>query len=132
MVVAASGVRPREAALREVVEALAAIERPPCSEGERRAAEGGAERRRAAGGGQREAARREVVEALAAIERPPCSEGERRAAEWVAERLRAAGAEQVAIEEETGYGTFPPNLLAIGAIAAAGAVLALRGRRAAA
>jgi Zn-dependent M28 family amino/carboxypeptidase len=79
-----------------------------------------------------EASLREVVEALAAIERPPCSEGERRAAEWVAERLRAAGADEVAIEEETGYGTFPPNLLAIGAMATAGAVLALRGRRAAA
>ena len=72
---------------------------------------------------------REVVETLAGIERPPCSEGERQAAEWVAERLRAAGVERVELEEETGYGTFPPNLLAIGAVAGAAAALALRGRR---
>jgi peptidase M28-like protein len=71
---------------------------------------------------------REVVEALAPIERPPCSEGERRAAEWIVERLRAAGAGSVAIEEERGYGTFPPTMLAIGAVAALGAGLALRGR----
>ncbi|MEA2349628.1 MAG: hypothetical protein QOG86_569, partial [Thermoleophilaceae bacterium] len=75
---------------------------------------------------------REVVEALAPIERPPCSEGERRAAEWLVSRFQAAGAEGVRIEEETGYGTFPPTMLAVGALAAAGAVLALRGRRAAA
>jgi Peptidase family M28 len=78
-----------------------------------------------------EATLREVVEALAPIERPPCSEGERRAAEWLAERFRATGA-RVAVESGRGYGTFPPTLLAIGALAGASAALALRGRRAAA
>ncbi|MFL5781082.1 MAG: M28 family peptidase [Thermoleophilaceae bacterium] len=78
-----------------------------------------------------EATLREVVEALAPIERPPCSDGERRAAEWLAERFRATGA-RVDIEQGTGYGTFPPTVLAIGAMAAASAGLALRGRRAAA
>jgi Peptidase family M28 len=78
-----------------------------------------------------EATLREVVEALAPIERPPCSEGERRAAEWLAERLKRAGGARVEIEEERGYGTFPPTMLAIGALAALGAVLASRGRRAA-
>ncbi len=73
---------------------------------------------------------REVVEALAAIERPPCSEGERRAAEWLQGRLARAGVARAAIEEETGYGTYPPTLLAIGALAGAGAGAALRGRRA--
>jgi hypothetical protein len=75
-----------------------------------------------------EATLKEVVEALAPIHRPPCSEGERRAAEWIAERLRATGA-RAELEEGRGYGTFPPTLLAIGAMAAAGALLALRGRR---
>jgi hypothetical protein len=71
---------------------------------------------------------REVVEALAPIERPPCSEGERRAAEWLVERLRAAGVAGAEIEEERGYGSFPPTLMAIAALAAAGAGLAVRGR----
>jgi hypothetical protein len=78
-----------------------------------------------------EATLREVVEALAPIERPPCSEGERRAAEWLADRFRPTGA-RVAIEEGRGYGTFPPTMLAIAAMAGASAALALRGRRAAA
>jgi Peptidase family M28 len=77
-----------------------------------------------------EATLREVVEALAPIERPPCSEGERRAAEWLAGRFRAAGA-RAEIESGRGYGTFPPTLLAIGALTGVSAVLALRGRRAA-
>jgi len=74
---------------------------------------------------------REVVETLAPIDRPPCSEGERRAAEWLRDRLRGAGVARVEIEEERGYGTFPPTLIAIDALAAAGAALALSGRRAA-
>jgi hypothetical protein len=78
-----------------------------------------------------EATLREVVEALAPIERPPCSAGERRAAEWLADRFRATGA-RVAVEEGRGYGTFPPTMLGIGALAGASAALALRGRRAAA
>jgi peptidase M28-like protein len=77
-----------------------------------------------------EATLREVVEALAPIERPPCSEGERRAAEWLLERLGRAGVGHVEVEEERGYGTFPPTMFAIGALAATGAALALRGRRA--
>ena len=76
-----------------------------------------------------EATLREVVETLAPIERPPCSEGERRAAEWLVARLRTAGAARVELEEETGYGTFPPTLLAIGVLAVVGADLALRGLR---
>jgi len=72
---------------------------------------------------------REVVEAISAIERPPCSEGERRAAEWLRNRLAAAGVDRVEVEEEAGYGTFPPNMLALGALALAGAAAALRGRR---
>jgi hypothetical protein len=78
-----------------------------------------------------EATLREVVEALAPIERPPCSDGERLAAEWLADRFRPTGA-RVAIEEGRGYGTFPPTMLAIAAMAGASAALALRGRRAAA
>jgi Peptidase family M28 len=78
-----------------------------------------------------EATLREVVEALAAIERPPCSAGERRAAEWLQERFESAGADRVELEEETGYGTFPPNLLAAGALVSTGALMVLRGRRAA-
>lgn len=78
-----------------------------------------------------EATLREVVETLAPIERPPCSDGERRAAEWLAERLSPTGA-RVTIEEGRGYGTFPPTMLAIAAMASSSALLALRRRRAAA
>jgi hypothetical protein len=73
---------------------------------------------------------REVVDALAPIERPPCSDGERRAAHWLAGRFRATGA-RVAIEQGRGYGTFPPTMLAIAAMAGTGVTLSLRGRRAA-
>jgi Zn-dependent M28 family amino/carboxypeptidase len=72
---------------------------------------------------------REVVEALCAIERPPCSEGERQAAEWLCRRLAAAGVDRVELEHETGYGTFPRTMLALGVLAIAGAAAALRGRR---
>ena len=78
-----------------------------------------------------EATLREVVETLAPIERPPCLEGERRAAEWLAERFRGIGA-RVEVEQGRGYGTFPPTLLLIGAMAATSSALALRGRRVAA
>jgi hypothetical protein len=73
---------------------------------------------------------REVVETLAPIERPPCSPGERQAAEWVADRLRAAGATEVELEEEPGWGTFPPTVTALGVLGTAGAGLVLAGRRA--
>jgi Zn-dependent M28 family amino/carboxypeptidase len=79
-----------------------------------------------------EATLREVVETIAPIERPPCSPGERRAAEWLRGRLDAAGVASVEVEVERGYGTFPPTMLAIAALALGGAGLALRGRRAAA
>ena len=72
---------------------------------------------------------REAVEALCAIERPPCSEGERQAAEWLSERLAAAGVDRVEVEHETGYGTFPKTMLALGVLAITGAWVALRGRR---
>jgi Peptidase family M28 len=72
---------------------------------------------------------REVVERLARIERPPCSPGERKAAEWLAERFRAAGVDDVALEAEPSWGTFPPNATGLSALGAAGATLTLAGRR---
>ncbi len=72
---------------------------------------------------------REVIERLAAIERPPCSPGEREAAEWLAARLRAAGVEEIALEDEPSWGTFPPNTTGLSALGAAGAALTLAGRR---
>jgi Zn-dependent M28 family amino/carboxypeptidase len=76
-----------------------------------------------------DAALRETVEALCALDRTPCTPGEREAAEWVAERLRAAGVTEVALEDEPSWGTFPPTLLALGAIGLTGAALTLAGRR---
>jgi hypothetical protein len=78
-----------------------------------------------------EATLREVVETLAAIERPPCSPGEREAAEWLARRLERAGCERVELEEEDAWGGYLPTAAGLGAVAAAGALLALSGRRAA-
>jgi hypothetical protein len=72
---------------------------------------------------------REVIERLSAIERPPCSPGEREAAEWLAARLRAAGVEEIALEDEPSWGTFPPNATGLSALGAAGAALTLAGRR---
>jgi len=74
---------------------------------------------------------RETVETLSALDRTPCTEGERRAAEWLAERFRAAGIPDVALEDEPSWGTFPPTLIALGALGLAGAALTLSGRRAA-
>ena len=76
-----------------------------------------------------EATLREVIETLAAIERPPCSPGEREAAEWLAERLRAAGVDDVALDEEPSWGSFPPTVTVLSALGAAGALLSLRGHR---
>ena len=70
-----------------------------------------------------------MIERLAEIERPPCSPGEREAAEWLAERLRAAGVEEIALEDEPSWGTFPPNTTGLSALGAAGAALTLAGRR---
>ena len=72
---------------------------------------------------------REVVFTLAAMDRPPCSEGEREAAEWLAERFRAAGLEDVALEDEPSWGTFPPTVTTLAAVGAASALLTLRGHR---
>jgi Peptidase family M28 len=76
-----------------------------------------------------EAALRADIEALAAMDRLPCSAGEREAAEWIAERLRASGAE-VALDEELVHGTYFWPLGLLNALAAAGGLAALRGRRA--
>lgn len=73
---------------------------------------------------------REVIEHLARIERAPCSPGELEAATWLAERLRAAGVEDAALEDEPSWGNFPPTVAGLSALAAAGALLTLRGRRA--
>jgi hypothetical protein len=78
-----------------------------------------------------EATIREVCERLASVDTTPCSPGEREAAEWIAERLRQAGVTEVALEEEASWGTFPPNVVAAGALGALGAALVLAGRRAA-
>jgi Peptidase family M28 len=72
---------------------------------------------------------REVVFTLAAMHRPPCSPGEREAAEWLAERLRSAGLEDVSLEEEPSWGTFPPTITTLAAAGALSALLTLRGHR---
>lgn len=72
---------------------------------------------------------REVVFTLAAMHRPPCSPGEREAAEWLADRLRAAGADEVALDDEPSWGSFPPSVTTLSLLGAAGAALTLRGRR---
>jgi hypothetical protein len=74
----------------------------------------------------------EVVETLAAIERAPCSAGERDAAEWLRERMLRIDGVDVALEDEPSWGTFPPTATGLGLLGVLGAVLALRGRRAAA
>jgi hypothetical protein len=73
---------------------------------------------------------REVCEHLAPIDTTPCSAGEREAAEWIAERLRAAGAEDVVLEDEPCWGTFPPTAAGLGLLGILGAVSVLSGRRA--
>jgi hypothetical protein len=71
---------------------------------------------------------REVVEHLAALDRTPCSEGEREAARWIGERLRAAGAAEVALEEESSWGAFHPQVTALGALGVLAALLAIARR----
>ena len=70
---------------------------------------------------------REVVFTLAAMDRPPCSPGEREAAEWLAERFRSIGLEDVALEDEPSWGTFPPTVTTLAALGAASAALTLLG-----
>jgi len=77
-----------------------------------------------------EATLREVVETLAPIRRAPCSPGEREAATWLAARLEQAGCRDVRLEDETARDGYLQTAAALGLLAAAGATLALRGRRA--
>jgi hypothetical protein len=72
---------------------------------------------------------REVVETLAPIDRTPCSAGEREAAEWLASRLRAVPGVEVALEDESSWGTFPPTVTGLGLLGSAAAALVLAGRR---
>jgi Zn-dependent M28 family amino/carboxypeptidase len=72
---------------------------------------------------------REVVFTLAAMHRPPCSPGEREAAEWLAERFEAAGADDVALDDEPSWGSFPPLVTSLALTSLAGALLTLGGRR---
>jgi len=81
--------------------------------------------------GVADATLREVVESLAVIERPPCSSGERQAAHWLAARLVRAGCSPVELEDEPAWGGYLPTSAALGLLASAGSVLAMRGRRAA-
>ena len=73
----------------------------------------------------------EVVETLAPIERTPCSPGERAAAEWLCARLRSVPGVEVELEDEPSWGTFPPTATGLGLLGVLGAVLRLRGHRAA-
>jgi acetylornithine deacetylase/succinyl-diaminopimelate desuccinylase-like protein len=72
---------------------------------------------------------REVIETLAPMERPPGSPGERKAAEWIAARLERAGCDEVVLEDEPAWGTWPPNLTALGALSVLGALLVVLKRR---
>lgn len=75
------------------------------------------------------AALRQEVEALSAIHRPSASEGEREAAEWVSGRFAELGLEaRVEVERAQGGYWLPLGLAQ--ALAGAGALAALRGRRA--
>jgi Peptidase family M28 len=69
----------------------------------------------------------EAIHELAAFERPSASDGERRAAEWIAGRLGALGC-RATVEEERAHGGYWWPLGLSNLLAAAGAVVALRGR----
>jgi hypothetical protein len=81
------------------------------------------------GASHTEATLREVCERLAPVDTTPCSPGEREAAIWIAERLRAAGADEVMVEDEPSWGTFPPTVAGVGALGVLGAAFVLAGRR---
>jgi peptidase M28-like protein len=72
---------------------------------------------------------RELLEELERIERPSASDGERRAAEWLVGRFAELGAE-ARIEAEPAHGTFWWPLGLGAGLGVAGALAALRGRRA--
>ena len=69
-----------------------------------------------------------TVHHLAALSRPSASSGEREAAEWIVERFREHGAD-VRLEDERAHGTYWWPALAQAALAGAGGIAALRGRR---
>jgi hypothetical protein len=71
----------------------------------------------------------QVVETLAALDRTPCSAGEREAAEWLSARLRSVDGVDVALEDESSWGTFLPTAVGLGALGLIAAGLTLRGRR---
>ncbi|MDX6685970.1 MAG: hypothetical protein QOF86_2098 [Baekduia sp.] len=75
-----------------------------------------------------EAALQADVAALSALDRLPCSPGEAQAAAWIAERMRATGA-RVTVDEEVVHGTYFTPLGLCNALAAAGGIAALTGRR---
>ncbi len=70
-----------------------------------------------------------AVRRIASIERPSASAGEREAAEWIAARLSELGA-RARIEDERAHGTYWWPAIGQAALAAAGGIAALRGRRA--
>ena len=74
---------------------------------------------------------REVVETLAPLDRAPCSPGERVAAEWLHERLGSLAGVEAELEVEPSWGTFPPTATGLGLTGVLGALLTLRGHRAA-
>jgi hypothetical protein len=70
---------------------------------------------------------REAIHELASFPRPSASGGERRAAEWIAQRLRELGCE-AEVERERAHGGYWGPIALANALAAGGALLALRRR----
>ncbi len=70
---------------------------------------------------------REAIYELAAFDRPSASDGERRAAELIAARLRELGCD-ARVEEERAHGGYWWPIALANSIAAAGGLLALRGK----
>ena len=70
---------------------------------------------------------RELIYELASFERPSASDGEKRAAELIAARLRELGCE-ARVEQESAHGGYWWPIALANSIAAAGGLLALRGR----
>jgi hypothetical protein len=70
---------------------------------------------------------RELIYELAAFDRPSASDGEKRAAELIAARLRELGCD-ARVEQERAHGGYWWPIALANSIAAAGALVALRGR----